>query len=719
MVSLRQIIKATLGASDADLANGIVDTCLNPLFKDDGGGARQWLTYSSGETPTPDTTVSIRRMFQTWEFPSSYTADSFEYPAQSSGPNYAEHVQGLAAAPGPDASPEDGLWFVASNDDQAMVSPPQYGRWQAGIEYIGKTGSFDWLKELNLDPRHRGAASRGTKVVQEQQDSLMHQAWEQVGQLQDVNKLHKWAQFSRQVGGTTHQRLLEFGSSLDGTAYRKFQLLAPVLDRVTLSNGKTALGSLRDTDLPGGIFSPTFRRLLRSRGPHFKDRLKQEGVDETYVVEMDLATCSLEPTESPDYINSPNIAFPAFYLYEDDVSNDPPSPKNFRNLLDEDIPSRYKEFTPYQGEQPIRDALQETIAALDTAYMPAVEKPPVSPDCSTQNIPGWLAEVEAALDPENTLVDYMQSRITLPSELVWPDDALAPVIVAPEFPQPMYVPLAERYPDLLLPGIGELPNNSVTAMETNPHFIESYMSGLNHEMSREFLWQEYPCDLRGTFFRQFWDIRGVLPQPQTKADREELKDIKPIHQWAIDPDGLGQNMQTGGGEGRTVVLFRGELFKRYPNAIVYAVPAQWNTTNTPATREPDENLWPEPFPDPVNSNAVYPMFSGHISPDIRFFGFELTTSAAKGTTEPTDALPGYFFVIQQPPTDTRLGLDEPGSTDPSWDQTDCYDATSETLTWGCYIGEFAGAAPGDSASMAQTMFQKPFRIAIHADELIV
>ncbi len=713
MVSLRETIKSTLGASDADLADGVAHTCLNPLFKASGSGAREQLTY--GGTGGTSTTLSVRRMFLTWEFPSTFTDTTFDEPSQSGAPAYADHVEGLAAAP------DDNMWFLISNDEQAVVAPPQYGRWQAGEKQVGGGANPpSWLEELNVDPRHRGSASRGTAVVQDQQEPLMSQAWEQVGQLRDVNKLHRWAQFSRQVGSVTHDRLVGFRDGLtDGTSYRKFHLLAPILDRVVLSSEKTALGALRDTDLPEGVFSAAFRRLLRSRGPHFKDRLEQ--VDGTYVVEEDLANCNLEPTEAPEYLASSNIAWTVFYSQQDNLSNDPVSPQDFRDLIDNEIPTRYSNNPAYSGEQPVRDALLDTIAALDAAYMPEVENPPAEPDCTAQDIPNWTAEVEAALDPETTLVDHLQSRIALPAELVWQDDALAPVIVAPDFPQPMYVPLAETYPDLLLPGIGEVPNNSVTALETNPHFIEAYMCGLNHEMSREFLWREYPCDLRGSFFRQFWDIRGI----RTETDRELLKDIEPIHLWANAPDALGENMQTQaqatptGPQGRTVLLFRGELFKRYPNAIVFAIRAQWNTSDTPATREPLETLWSTPFPDPANSDVDYPMFSGHLSPDIRFFGFDLLTADAKGSPDPADADAGYFFVIQQRPTDTRMGLDNPGSSDPSWDQTACYDAGTDTWTYGCYItpSDFSQNAD-DGAAMAGTLLQKPYRIAIHADELI-
>ena len=55
------------------------------------------------------------------------------------------------------------------------------------------------------------------------------------------------------------------------------------------------------------------------------------------------------------------------------------------------------------------------------------------------------------------------------------------------------------------PGLEQVPANTVTLLETNPEFVESFLVGLNAEMSSELLWRNYPTDQRGTFFRQFWD----------------------------------------------------------------------------------------------------------------------------------------------------------------------------------------------------------------------
>ena len=80
--------------------------------------------------------------------------------------------------------------------------------------------------------------------------------------------------------------------------------------------------------------------------------------------------------------------------------------------------------------------------------------------------------------------------------------------MVPSFPRPMYEPLRELFQDHLLPGLEAIPPNSLTLLVADARFVEAYMVGLNHELSRELLWREFPADLQGTFFQRFWDTRG-------------------------------------------------------------------------------------------------------------------------------------------------------------------------------------------------------------------
>lgn len=98
------------------------------------------------------------------------------------------------------------------------------------------------------------------------------------------------------------------------------------------------------------------------------------------------------------------------------------------------------------------------------------------------------------------------------------------IMAHPEFNIPAMEYLVEQNPDYLLPGINDLKENSVLLLETNNKFIESYLVGLNHEMSRELLWREFPTDMRGSYFRTFWSHTGI-------QESNESMDIRPLDEW--------------------------------------------------------------------------------------------------------------------------------------------------------------------------------------------
>ena len=85
-------------------------------------------------------------------------------------------------------------------------------------------------------------------------------------------------------------------------------------------------------------------------------------------------------------------------------------------------------------------------------------------------------------------------------------------MAAPSFPQPMYAPLRDLSVQYVMPGADLIPAESVGLVLTNPAFIEAYMVGLSHELARQLLFAGYPTDCMGTYFRQFWDVSGYVPQ---------------------------------------------------------------------------------------------------------------------------------------------------------------------------------------------------------------
>ncbi len=253
----------------------------------------------------------------------------------------------------------------------------------------------------------------------------------------------------------------------------------------------------------------------------------------------------------------------------------------------------------------------------------------------------------------------------------------------PVIDQPMYEPLKNLGSELFLPNINLIEQNSITLLQTNQRFIESYMVGVNHEFSRELLWREYPTDQRGTSFRQFWDVRSFF-DPGNATDealRESLRDIPPLHEWSLS-SALGDHDHREAGrenEEELVLVIRGELLKRYPNAVVYAHRACWqrkSTTPADAGALPCDRsgaidntverrfatLTAAEEEKPPRSKVLTPLYEAKVDPDIYFFGFDLTVDEAKGGSgaDPNDD-PGWFFVIKERPGEPRFGLDNEAS----------------------------------------------------------
>lgn len=289
---------------------------------------------------------------------------------------------------------------------------------------------------------------------------------------------------------------------------------------------------------------------------------------------------------------------------------------------------------------------------------------------------------------------------------------------APTFTSPMYEPLRDYFADVLLPGLEHVPANSVSLLMTNPKFVEAYMLGLNHEMSRELLWRDYPTDRRATYFRQFWDVSGHTPQ-----ERSQLADITPVADWRDDTQ-LGEHSGTSASAAQIVLVIRGDLINRYPRALIYALAAQWSGS---AARVP-------------GTSELYPMFRVTRAPDITMLGFALTKQQARGADAPAagstgDA--GWFFVLQEQPTEPRFGLDVATDktfgtkptrwSDLSWGHLA---ANADSLRQIVYLplnGTPKSPPPAlknpprgsaawgkNSAHMASILRQNPFRLVIHA-----
>jgi hypothetical protein len=363
------------------------------------------------------------------------------------------------------------------------------------------------------------------------------------------------------------------------------------------------------------------------------------------------------------------------------------------------------------------------------------------------------------------------TEVSLPQRII--DDLQQPPAASfvepmayPVLDVPMYEPLKKLSAELFLPNINLISENSITLLQTNEPFIEAYLLGLNHEFARELLWREYPTDQRGSTFRQFWDVRGVLNTKNLSPDdfKESLRDVPPLHMWPTNSQ-LGTNnkrhVEDPTSE-RLVLVIRGELLKRYPNAVIYAHRACWQrraVTLADIDLEPCQrsgpidntverrlvSLSPAEEASPPPGKVLTSLYEAKVDPDITFFGFDLTLEQARGKdgSQPNDD-PGWFFVIKERPGEPRFGLDTDDSgpiqvwNDLSWPvlkpgpqpfiEIQSSPATIVLADPGSgdekheqYLDDRNIVWARDSlnaAQLAYVLFQAPVLVAVHAHEML-
>jgi hypothetical protein len=623
-------------------------------------------------------------------------------------------LKALTTLPGPWPDPERGE-FIASlanllnrpaallrqPDALRVVAPPLYGRWHAARSALEPGQPPPWFQELNADPRHRVAAGLGTRVVQAQQQQLMAAAWRQFDQIRAVNERLRFAQLARETAFRIHAR--HVASADDETVV---QLTAPVHARVRVG-AATVHREISRSPIGTGVLQGQFRRVLRPFGPIVRRAGSGAVAEPTMLARINAGTLRAAPMAPvPAAMATPS-------------------------RLATNVPDWRSGAWAQQlrGLSTSTSQAQEFRAAALALFAELAAAPADPPVVSPVDVPQMRTTLIARLDPRVTITESVRTRIRIAPGADWaPKDPLEPVMAAPDFPQPMSQPLIELSQDWLLPGLEHVPPNTVSLLRTNQRFVEAFMVGLNHEFARELLWNEYPTDQRGSYFRQFWDVSGRVPEPGETVDPEMLKDVRPIHGWSRTSD-LGHNgMQGPNAPEPLVLLVRGDLLRRYPNALVYAVKAEDN---------PDG-------PRTLGDEERHPLFRGRLDPDVSFFGFNLDETQVRGGSGNA----GWFFVLQEQPSEPRFGLDvgePPAASLTAWRNLSwghlAQDASSlQALVYvdlNAQLPDTTGVIPetngpivawhgnsglgpiGSRASdLAYITLQRPARVAIHGSQLL-
>jgi len=584
------------------------------------------------------------------------------------------------------------------DDPDPVVTSPLYGRWHALRSRLlqdAQGGNAHWVDELNLDPRFRAAAGLGAGVVQKNQEEYMNAAWEQVGDIIAANNRLRLAQFA--MGAS---RSLFFKHIAAQNA--PFLMTAPVHKRVIV-DGVTVYSKIASSVVPPAVMSAPFRKLTRARGPIMKrlgviaGTAMIEGINSGTFVPAPPKTEPKSAVKVSDAIMVLSFAGAGTAVIDGMAERQKPSVVDgFPTIPSFTIqdPREGKRVEWPKGDsdsdeaKAFKDALRDMFTFTGVEF-PQTPKLPL-------DIEGLTKVVLHTLDPAVAIPKRTMGTVVIP-EHIKADmlETFAPIMVYPVIDLPMYKPLSEISAELFLPHIDLIPPNSITLLEVNQKFIESYMMGLNHEMARELLWREYPTDQRGSYFRQFWDVSNMFTTDNpTEQDREPLRDIPKIHMWSrASTLGSHNHRDMGGNSGQLVLVIRGELLKRYPTAVIYAQKAVW--PSNPSGERTLVELTDDEYDTLPDDKIRLPLFEAKIEPDIYLIGFNLSDVEAKGG-EPPNGDPGWFFVIKERPGEARFGLDE--ATDGALPRL----INWNNLTWG-----HVGTPPGSPIQIGQAITLLP------------
>jgi hypothetical protein len=567
--------------------------------------------------------------------------------------------------------------------------------------YAPPPATAGWLNELSLDPRNRAAGGMGTQVVQSLQTALMASAWQQVAGIEAANAALRAAQLARATMTRLHSRMAVSSptSVLTLTAPLHARLLAsPVTVRAAIDTSRVPVrllsptarrlahprgvirrrqAAVRSADRlsgpitqgglldavnaqratlvpppapPGGLVA--MEDIGAQRGPDwqrlFPLTVDVRSRDGSVAATLDVTVQSAGSTGSvrasglgPSTITLGAIS--SLAARPDFALSSPPAGLRAAGVAEARAAAAGTGTGTGTGkpDSPEAERFRSALADLANVWAAPMTDAPLAP---ALNLPYLGEAILSRLDPAATVPARVLSRIGTAARLNWhPPDPIREIMAAPTFPQPMYAPLRDLSEQYVLPGADQIPVDTVGLLETNHAFIEAYMVGLSHEMARQMLFAGYPTDLMGTYFRQFWDVSAYVAQPTDPTDpaalAELLHDIPPIVGWPLS-QGLGQHEnRTDIAADNVVLIVKGELLRRYPDAMIYAARA----TLSGQQRVIDD------------TDERHPLFSGTLPGDMTFLGFNLSAADAKGGTP--SAPHGFFFVFQQHPTGPRFGLE--------------------------------------------------------------
>jgi hypothetical protein len=552
-----------------------------------------------------------------------------------------------------------GAWLAQANgrlvldslpDADPVLAPPMYGSFQSGETALPKPPGA-WMRTVNLGVAHRATAGLGAKVVRKNQEALMAAAWDQVGEVRAAQAELNQARLQVEVGRSWSRRVAELA---DGDLVQVTRALHRFVEAT--ADGARLSSQLASSAVPAGLLSHAFLRRVRpgtaaakawTRRDGGRAAMTRQATNAFLSATRSVAGARARVALSPGAVPAPTSVDWSPWVggtFQVGTTAPPPLPVSGHVLEFAQLPIPANTFLASSaGSAPVKSGLDVSAAA---------------------------ANVRESFDPVGNARVAMVAKVPafatllpaegLPSSLYIGSQVDEPV--GPVFTNALFWELLKIDPQAILPGVSDVPDDTVRLLSVNDAFVAAFLVGANHEMSRELAFREYPADLSATFFHRFWE----------SLDGEN--DIESIHKWPSTTPLRDAVLNARGSS--TSVLLKGALVRRYPNLVVYLARA----TND-AGGKTGYDL----------TNATPPSFFGKLGRDVVFFGFERPVEEVRGDRA-HGGDPGYWVVLEEPAVEPRFGVEA-------------------TVT-------SAPAPTVSSAHMAEATWRAPFRVLRHADTLL-
>ena len=612
-----------------------------------------------------------------------------------------------------------------------VLAPPSYGSAATRADVLASAPA--WQAALNEDVVQRLAASAGADVIRGDVDTFVDAAWRTTGDTERINH----AIHLGELAGELAQRL---GDKHIGSLSSDGELLAiarPLATRMTLAANTTLSAAIATSSMPRTALSASLRRLGRAGGPVTRlgsttttgDMLARidakqitgdppktlaasaAGFDAISIaakttVRLEVATPTLIATAATHWTVATTTTTTAVEEKArvaarpiTGVTPEPVEPAPVKPLPITPIPVGEKNTIPTlpsKGAPIVLVNAFEVAARLHQQYITTHlqqipdTRAPLGDITSARPLASVRTAIASQWTASNGILPILGARITGVAIA-----SFTPIAATPVLEQPLIHDLA---PPLLMPGVETVASNRAALAAANPAFVNAFLVGANEQLARELMWRQFPGALGRTWLQTFW---GRV-EPGADGRPQPAVDIPPIESWAAAGPPASPAM--------LVLVVRADVLHRYPNALVYALPAAWQGSQRI-----------------VGTGAeVMPVLATTLGTDLALFGFNLTADAVTGTGSPTGAA-GYYFVIAEHPHEPRFGLAASTTTPPaSWSDIAWSDVVAGDLAGG-YLRVDGPLAQrqlgslrwgGDAAQMAAISLRPTVRVAIHASTLL-